>query len=442
MTARLLLAGLLAALCAALPLAPAAAVDIKEVTTPLGIKAWLVEDRSVPIVNLAFSFAGGLASDPEGQTGVTSLMAILLTDGAGPLAGQAFRRREEDSEVSLGFGVSFDRLSGSLRTLSANRDEGFELLRLAMADPRFDPEMVEQRRAQAISNVNQSDQRPAGVAGRVMMATVFAGHPYAANAEGLRSGLKAVTVEDIKARARTLLSRGSLVIAAVGDIDAAELSRQLDRAFGALPAGSAPAELPQWKPQTRSRTIVIERPVPQSTVQIAMPGIARNDPDWYAAFVMNHILGGGGLGSRLVGEVREKRGLAYGVSSGLRLYDKASLLVISTASANEKVAEAVKVIRAEMARLRTDGVTAEELADAKTYLAGALPVSLDSSGSIANLLYSLQIDGLPPDHLDRRPALIAAVTAEDVRRVAGRLLRDDAMTTVVVGKPVGMSAEP
>ncbi len=442
MTARVVLAAVLAAVLAVLSIAPAAAIDIKQVTTPLGIKAWLVEDKSVPVINLSFSFEGGSALEPEGRKGVTSLMALLLTDGAGSLAGPAFKQRAEDSEVALGFGASLDRLSGSLRVLSANRGEGFELLRLAMIEPRFDPEMVEQRRAQALSNVNQAGQRPATVAGRVMMTTVFAGHPYAADTEALRAGLKSVTVDDLKARAADLLSRSSLVIAAVGDIDAAELSRQLDRAFGALPANPAPPEAPQWKAEIRKRTIVIERPVPQSTVQIVMPGIARNDKDWYAAFVMNHILGGSGLGSRLTTEVREKRGLTYGVSSGLRVYKKASLLAISTASANEKVAEAVRVIRAEIARLRTDGVTAEELADAKTYLTGALPVSLDSSGSVASLLYSLQIDGLPPDHLDKRSALISAVTAEDVRRVARRLLRDDSAITVVVGKPVGLPPEP
>jgi zinc protease len=442
MIARVARAAVLAAVLAVLSIAPAAAIEIKQVTTPLGIKAWLVEDKSVPVINLAFSFDGGSALEPQGQKGVTSLMALLLTDGAGSLAGPAFKQRAEDSEVALGFGASLDRVSGSLRVLSANRNEGFELLRLAMVEPRFDPEMVEQRRAQALSNVSQADQRPATVAGRVLMTTVFAGHPYAANTEALRTGLKAVTVDNLKARAAELLSRTSLVIAVVGDIDAAELSRQLDRVFGALPANPAPAEPPLWKAEIKSRTIVIERPVPQSTVQIVMPGIARDDKDWYAAFVMNHILGGGGLGSRLTTEVREKRGLTYGVSSGLRVYKKASLFAISTASANEKVAEAVKVIRAEIARMRTDGVTAEELADAKTYLTGALPVSLDSSGSVASLLYSLQVDGLPPDHLDKRSALIAAVTAEDVRRVARRLLRDDAAVTVVVGKPVGFPAEP
>jgi zinc protease len=368
-------------------------------------------------------------------------MAMMLTDGAGTLPAEAFRLREEDAAVSLGFSASPDRLSGALRVLSAGRDEGFDLLRLAMAEPRFDPDMLEQRRAQAIAGLNQADQRPASVAQRTLMATMFAGHPYAQDSSGLRETLKTLTPADLKARAAALLTRGDLIVAAVGDIDAAELARQLDQAFGSLPPGAPQPALPDWTPPTKPRTVMIERPVPQSSVLIAMPGIMREDPDWYAALVMAHILGGGQQ-SRLFDEVREKRGLAYSVSSAIRTSAKASMLVISTGSANERVAEAIRVIRSELVRLRTDGITDPELAEAKTYLTGALALSLDSSGAIAGLLHGLQIDKLPRDILDKRAGLIAAVTAEDVRRVAGRLLRDDAMTTVVVGKPVGLAAEP
>jgi zinc protease len=175
---------------------------------------------------------------------------------------------------------------------------------------------------------------------------------------------------------------------------------------------------------------------------MALPGIARDDPDWYAALALNHILGGGGQTSRLFSEVREKRGLAYGASSTLRVYRKAALLVISTASANERIAEALRVVRAELARLRTEGPTEQEFADAKTYLTGALALSLDSSSAVANLLHSMQVDNLLPDHLTRRAALIGAVKIDDVRRIARRLLRDEVATTVVVGKPVGITAEP
>ena len=422
--------------------AAAGAIDIKTVTTKGGLKAWLVQDKSAPAVSLSFSFSGGTSSDPAGQLGVTNLMADLLTDGAGPMNAQAFPRRQEDAAVSLGFSASLDRLGGTLRVLSANREEGFELLRLALAQPRFDDDMIEQRRAQDIAGLNQANQRPSSVAARTLMMTEFAGHPYANDPDGTVDDLKKITKDNIKQRAAALLMRTGLIVAAVGDIDEVELSRLLDSAFGGLPAGTPPALPPQWKPPTRARTLVVERPVPQSTALMALPGIARDDPDWYSALVLNHILGGGGQNSRLFREVREKRGLAYGASSSLRTYKRAALMVISTASANERVAQAIKVVRAELARMRTEGPTEQELADAKTYLTGALALALDSSGAIAGLLHSLQVDNLTPDHLIRRPALIAAVGIEDVRRMARRLLRDDVMTTVVVGKPVGVTAEP
>jgi zinc protease len=432
----------LAVVLAWLPAAGAGAIEIREITTPLGIKAWLVEDKSAPVVALSFSFAGGTASDPAGQLGATDLMASMLTDGAGTLDAQAFRRRQEDAAASLGFGASLDRLSGTLRVISANRDEGFELLRLALTQPRFDPDMVEQRRAQTIAGLNQADQRPQTVAARTLMTTLFAGHPYANDPEGTREDLKTLTPALLKRRAAALLVRSGLIVSAVGDIGEAELARQLDRAFGGLAIGTVPPLPPEWKPPTRPRTIVVERPVPQSTVLMALPGIARDDPDWYAAVIMSYVLGGRGQHSRLFSEVREKRGLAYGASSSLRTYKQAALLVISTASANERVAEAIRVVRAELVRLRTDGITEQELADAKTYLSGALALSLDSSGSVAGLMHSLQIDGLSPEHLVRREALISAVKLETVRRVARRLLREEAMTTVVVGKPVGVVSEP
>ena len=415
------------------------AVEVKEVTTPLGLKAWLVEDKSAPVVALSFSFAGGSVRDSEAQKGLTSLAASLLTDGAGPYDAQAFKQRQEEAAVSLSFGASLDAVGGSMRALSANRDEAFDLLRLAVTQPRFDADRFEQRRAQAIAALNQADQRPATVAQRTMMATVFAGHPYGINASGVRESLNGLAVQDIKKRASEFLNRSGLVIGAVGDIDSAELARQLDRVFGSLPAGPPAPDVPDSTPTARPRTVSIERPVPQSSVLIALPGLLRDDPDWHAALVMAHILGGGQQ-SRLFSEVREKRGLAYSVSAGLRVQQKAGLLVVSTGSANERVADSLRVIKSELARLR-EGVGEQELADAKTYLSGSLALSLDSSGSIAKLLHQLQVDHQPRDYLDRRAALIGAVKADDVRRVARRLLRDEAMTTIIVGKPVGV-AEP
>jgi zinc protease len=415
-------------------------VKIAEVTTPLGLTAWLVEDRSTPVVSLAFSFDGGSARDSEAHKGLTGITATLLTDGAGPLDAQAFKRRLEETAVSLRFAAALDTVGGGMRMLSAKHDEAFDLLRLAVTMPRFDTDRFEQRRSQTIAALNQAEQRAPAVAQRTLMATVFAGHPYAITASGVREALRDLAVDQVKARARALLTREGLVLAAVGDIDAAELARQLDRTFGGLPAGAALPSLPDWNPPTTARTVSLERPVPQSSMLVALPGLLREDPDWYAALVMAHVLGGGQQ-SRLFNEVREKRGLAYSISAGLREQQKAGLLVVSTGSANEHVVRSLEIIRAELARMR-DGVSDQELADARTYLSGSLALSLDSSSAIANLVHQMQVDGLPRDYLDRRAAIIGAVTAEDVRRVARRLLREEAMTTVVVGKPVGLVAEP
>jgi zinc protease len=415
-------------------------VKIDEVATPLGLKAWLVEDQSTPVVSLSISFDGGSARDAEAHKGLTNITATLLTDGAGSLDAQAFRQRQEETAVSLGFGAGLDYVGGSMRTLSAKLDEAFDLLRLAVTAPRFDADRFDQRRRQAIAGLNQAEQRAPAVAQRTLMATVFAGHPYAITASGVRESLRDLGVDQVKARAQSLLTRSGLVLAVVGDIDEAELARQLDRTFGGLPVGTALPSLPDWSPPTRARTVSIERPVPQSSMLIALPGIVRDDPDWYAVLVMAHILGGGQQ-SRLFNEVREKRGLAYSISAGLREQEKAGLLVVSTGSANERVADSLAVIRAELARMR-DGATDQELADARTYLSGSLALSLDSSSAIANLVHRMQVERLPRDYLDRRAALIGAVTAEDVYRVARRLLREEAMTTIVVGKPVGLVAEP
>jgi len=351
----------LAAVVVGLLAAPAGAVEIEEVVTPLGIKAWLVQDRTAPLVALSFSFVGGTASEPESRRGVTSVMASLLTDGAATLPAQAFRLRQEEAVASLGFGASADRLAGSLQVLTASRDRGLELLRLGLTAPRFDQAMVDQRVAQAIAGLKKAEQRPRAVAERTMMASMFAGHPYGRGFEQLSETLKTLTPTDFKERAAALLRRDGLIVGAVGDIDAADLSRALDHAFGDLPLGmpgAAGSAVPDWVPTGGSRTIVVDRPVPQSAVVMAMPGILRRDPDWYAAAVLSHILGGGQQ-SRLFNEVREKRGLAYNVSSDLRVSEKGSLLVISTGSANERVAEAIQVIRGEIARLRDNGTLTE-----------------------------------------------------------------------------------
>jgi zinc protease len=420
----------------------AAAVDIKVLKSPGGITLWLVEDRTAPVISISYSFEGGSAQDPKGKEGLAQMMAALLDQGAGPYDAAAFKARQDEIAVRLGFGVSVDRFSGSVRMLREYRNESIDLLRLALMEPRFDADAVQRVQRQFVSHLRRKEQSANSVAWRTLLRATFSPHPYARPSDGTIPGVEAVTVEDLRMQARRQFARDRLRVAIVGAVDAQEAIALIERAFGDLPASTGAAEAPAWTPeagQPSGRTLVVQRDYPQSVALISLPGIKRDDPDWYAAAVMNHVLGGGGFAGRLMTEVREKRGLAYGAYTQLATYREAGLLIASVATANERVAESIRIIREQLALMAQGGVSETELANAQTYLIGSLALSLDSTGSIAGLLHSMQVDGLPPEHLVRRKELIERVTQDDVLRMARRILRPDYAVTVVVGKPEGVT---
>ena len=290
-----------------------------------------------------------------------------------------------------------------------------------------------------LTRLSRDLEDPNTVANRTWFDRAFAGHPYHKPVWGYPETVKAITAEDLKAFARSRLSRDALVIGVVGDVTPEELGPLLDGAFGALPSEGDPSRtIPEAEPRNLAQLEVIRRQIPQSAIAFGLPGIKRDDPDWYAAHVMNYVLGGGGFNSRLMEEVREKRGLTYGVYTYLYPLDHAGVWLGGVATQNARVGETLDVIRATLRRFVEDGATEKELADAKTYINGSFPLSLTGSSRIARLLVSIQRNELGLDYLDRREALMNAVTREDVQRVARRLLDPDKLLTVVVGDPKGV----
>ena len=292
---------------------PAAAVDIKVVKSPGGITAWLVQDKSAPILHLAFSFRGGAVRDPQGKEGLATMLASLLDEGAGELDSLAFQKRIEDLSISLNFTAGRDAFSGSVRTLARHRDEAFRLLGLALTQPRFEPDAVERVRAQLVSQARREERNPNSLAVQGLLDIVFAGHPYRRSVSGTEASLKAITVADMKALGAAAFGRDNLIVAVVGDVTPEELGPLLDRVFGALPAKSQPLALAEASVTGAGQVAVKRLPFPQSVVMFGHEGLKRDDPDYYAATVLNYVLGGGGFTSRLYQEVREKRGLAYGI---------------------------------------------------------------------------------------------------------------------------------
>ena len=422
---------------------PSQAIDIKEVRSPGGIVAWLVQDKSVPVLSMSFAFeTGGTAYDPKGKTGLARMVAAMLDEGAGKLKSQEFQTKLQDTAARLSFSASTDKFRGSFRTLKANQDQAFELLGLAMSKPRFDEKPLARIRGQIIASIQRSAQDPNSIGMKAWYKAAFPDHPYGKPGDGTIDSVKTLAASDLRDFMRRHVVRKSLLVAVAGDIAPKELGQRLDQVFGALPPTGRTEKLPEIVPVAAGKTIVIDRKIPQSTVMFGHSGIKRDHPDWYIATVINRILGGGGFSSRLMEEVREKRGLAYGVYSYLNPYDHAALYMGGVATANSRVAESLNVIRKEWKKMAEKGVTAKELAAAKTYINGSFPLRLDSTRRIASLLLAVQVNKLGKDYLDMRASLINAVTVEDIKRVARKLLRSEALTVVIVGRPVGIKPTP
>lgn len=418
-----------------------AAVDIKEVETPGGLKAWLVEDDTVPFLALEIRFKGGASLDASGKRGAINLMTALLEEGAGEMDARDFARASDSLAASFSFSVTDDALSISARMLSENREEAAKLLRAALFEPRFDEASINRVRGQVLSSITSDLKDPDEIANRTMDNILFGDHPYASSLNGTTESVTALTRDDLLTAHQAVFAQDRVYIAAVGDINEEALAVFLDDLLAGLPEQGAPVP-PAAELDIPGGVTVIPFNTPQSVARFFQPGIEREDPDYFAAMVMNHLLGGGSFESRLTDEVRKKRGLTYGVYSYLASRDLASIYAGGVSSANASIAEAIEVIREEWAKLATDGATQEEVDDAKTYLTGAYPLRFDGNGTIANIMVSMQTWGLPVEYIGTRNQRVEAVTLEDVNRVASELLDPEGLHFVVVGQPEGLEQTP
>ena len=422
-------------LMAALP--ARAEIGVQEITTPGGLKAWLVEEHSIPFLALEIRFRGGTSLDAPGKRGATNLMTALLEEGAGEMDAQAFAAAAENLAANFSFRAQDDAIAVSAQVLTENRDAALALLRQALVAPRFDGPAVERVRGQVLASIDSDSRDPNAIAGRTFNALAFGDHPYGTVSDGSVESVGALSREDLIAAHDGALARDRLYISAVGDITAGELSTLLDRLLGDLPAKGAP--MPERIDYALTGGVtVVPFDTPQSVILFGQRGMKRDDPDFFTAFVMAQILGGEGFSTRLMQEVREKRGLTYGIGAYLYPMDQTEILTGSVSTVNARASETVAVVQDEWKKLAAEGVSEEELARAKTYLTGAYPLRFDGNGQIANILVGMQLDHLTPDYIRTRNDNINAVTREDIRRVAGELIEPGGLHFVVVGKPDGL----
>jgi zinc protease len=412
---------------------PSEAITIEPVTSPGGIEAWLVSDDTVPVVMINFGFKGaGGSQDPADKPGVANLLSALLDEGAGPYDSEAFQTELQDRSVRLSFSADRDAFYGNLQMLADTPQEGIELLKVALSEPHLADEAIGRMSDQIISGIRQDQRDPMEVAADVWSRKAFPDHPYGRPLEGTEDSVAAITHADLEAFRTAALARDNLHVVVVGAIDADTLKPLLDEAFGGLPATATLTPVPDVMPKS-GETATETMDVPQAAIRFGGPGIARDDPDFIPGFVMNYILGGGSFSSRLFEEIREKRGLAYSVYSFLAPLDHSAVFGGGTATRADRVDETVGLIKTEIARMAESGPTQTELDEAKAYLTGAYPLRFDSSSSIAGQLLQIQLEDLGIDYVDKRNAMIEAVTLDDVQRVAARLLGQGQPTFVTVG---------
>lgn len=407
------------------------ALNIENVTSKKGITGWLVEDNTVPVVSIQFSIGGGTTQDPEGKEGLANLMTGLFDEGAGDLDSQAFQSRLDELGAEMAFSVTRDRMRGNMKMLAEKRDEALNLLALAVQKPRFDDEAIDRIREQLVAELKASEKDPKTIAQNRLLTLIYGKHPYARRGEGTPETLATINRDDLVKAHHTMFARDNIHIGIVGPVSANEAATIIDKIFGALPEKAELKKIEEAKLNLGGMANV-NYDLPQTSLMLVYPGVKRNDPDFFAAYLMNYVLGGPGLTSRLFSEVREKRGLAYTVGSSLMLYDHSATLAVSTGTRSSEAQKSLSTIRSEVKKMADEGVSEQELDEAKSYVIGSYAVqNMGSSSDIAATLVSLQDENLPIDYIEKRRALIEAVTRDQVKAVAEKLLRPEPALLII-----------
>ena len=363
----------------------ASAFEIKQVKSTGGINAWLVEDHKNPLITMQFVMRGGSSSDPKDKTGLAYLVSGLLDEGAGDLDSRSFQALLEKNSISLSFNARMDSFSGTLTTLTETKEEAFKLLGLALTVPRFDQEPLTRVKNQILAGLRASKENPKNMAGRLWWQLAFPNHAYGRSKKGSVNSINAITQQDMKQFVKRTFTKDNITISIVGDITPDEVGDALDKIFVDLPESFSGTNVEEGIAENGGETVIVERDIPQSVVIFGSIGIKRRDPDWYAATILFEILSGG-FGSRLTEEIREKRGLTYGVSAYPLPLEKAGVIVGNVSTVNDRVAESIQLIKDIWQNFGEKGPTPAEMQNAKDYINGSFPLRFTNSTSIGKRL--------------------------------------------------------
>lgn len=405
---------------------------VQRTVLPNGLVLLVSEEHSLPVVTLKLLLDAGARRDPAGKEGLASLTANGLLLGTARRSAEAFNEELDSMGASLDAGAGRDYATLSLQVLTRDLDHGFNLFMEALTQPTFPDKELRKEVQQTLGAIQAAEEQPEEVAEKAFDRALFLKSPYAHPVEGTRESLPRISAEDVRRFHRSCYRPSVAVLAVVGDVTPELVQGKLIPRLAAWQAGTLPPEQFTATFAEGPKREEIDRAVTQATIVLGHQGISRDNPDYYALTVMNYILGGGGFGSRLVDEIRVKRGLAYSVASffDARKYPGSFQVVLQTKNASAR--EAIALVFQEMKRMGTEPVSEDELSRAKKYLTGSFPLRLDTQGKLAGFLTVVDYFGLGLDYPERYPSLINAVTREEVTRVAKTYLHPEKAILVVV----------
>ncbi|MDP3533104.1 MAG: pitrilysin family protein [Alphaproteobacteria bacterium] len=414
-----------------------AAPQVQKVISPKHkIEAWLIEAHNVPLVSMQFSFLGGAGQDSNEKAGLSQFTCALMDEGAGDFTAETFQRKLDELAMRFGFNADSDRIYGNVQYISKNKEESLNLLKQALEQPRFDEEPLERIRQQTIASIERKKENPNILVAEKAFASVYPNHPYGRPLSGTIESVKTFIQDDCKNFVKNRFAKEGLIIGVAGDITPEELAKTLDDLFGNLTEKHVVKALSPIQPILDGQLHTIQLADRPQTVSVFMQqGIDRHHPDFYAAYILNQILGGGSFQARLMTEVRTKRGLTYGIHTQLQWLDQTQFMMGSCATENDRFYESFDVIKAVYKNLAITGPTEEELNEAKSYITGSFALMLDNTKSIAQFLLRMQKDKLGIDFLEKRNDFIRAVSADQIKKVAHDFLSPDKLTFFAAGNP-------
>ena len=411
----------------------AAALEIKRSVLSDGAVLLVSEQHQLPMVTMTIAFDAGARRDPEGKGGLAALTASSLTLGTKELSATEFNQKIDFMGSSISIGAGADYAQAGVTSLKKYQDQTLALLAAALTEPALSDAEITRKRDEQVAGIRAEEEQPVYVAGVAFHKALYGDAPYGHPAGGTAESVAKLTPADVRDFYRSHYKIGTAVIAVVGDVNADDIKAKLEMAFDAI-KGAVPSQAEPPAPSVPAgiHPTLVDRSVVQATIILGAGGIARSNPDYYRLQVMNYILGGGGFASRLMKIVRSKNGLAYGISSGFDAGKFPGSFAVSTQTKNKSANEALQLIIEQLRDMQEHPVSDAELASAKKYLIGSFPLKLDRQGSIASFILQVELYGLGLDYAEQYPKLIAAVTREDIQRVAQRYLHPDALLLVAV----------